>query len=178
MTAPDRAAVERLLDRRLLDWQWNALLGILGHLPTTAPRPPAPKPPSPRYRAQDANHRTCEICGRTGSRRFVQTATGWRCSPTATACTGNRGSDIPAKDIQPNVTPEESPQVDASDPVEKVDTPPVPASRPAALTANVTARCQDCTRTWTLSGRLLDSAVEMHELKHGHIVNVYEDAHA
>lgn len=50
--------------------------------------------------------------------------------------------------------------------------------RPQATTPGVTARCQDCTRTWTLTGRVLESAVELHEVKHAHIVDVLEAANA
>lgn len=41
-------------------------------------------------RQQDTVKRTCELCGRIGSRRFVSTPTGWRCAPSATKCIGHR----------------------------------------------------------------------------------------
>ncbi len=153
-------------------------------------------------RAQDAGERTCEICGRVGTRRYVKTDTGWRCSPTATACVGNQpepvrkvgltvpvsdedfdraaarwgcldcaegtctrpaghssASDIPAKQFPTKVTPEPEP----------------PAPRiPHSKSAEITARCQDCTRAFTLTGRVLRQAIDMHELKHGHIVQVVD----
>lgn len=106
---------------------------------------------------QDASKRTCVICGREGSRRFTKTELGWRCSPSATKCPGNRTvppppavSDIPVKPIQPLFT-----------------TPPKP---------DVTARCRDCPQTWKLTGRVLDMAVDLHEAKRGHMVEVLEAA--
>lgn len=94
-----------------------------------APREPAPlKMPGPLDRVKH----TCEVCGRDGTRRYVQTPTGWRCGPSsadrcqrraeAQANPAPRGpkyahrlgrglpgaaSDIPAKDIPANVTPAE-----------------------------------------------------------------------
>jgi hypothetical protein len=94
--------------------------------------------------------RTCEICGRVGVQRFVKTDTGYRCAPTAKKCPGNKP--------QPGLTP----------------APPPPADSP--IPAGVTAKCQDCTRTWTLTGTPLSTAVEMHELKHSHVVSVAEGA--
>ena len=125
-------------------------------------------------RAQDAGERTCEICGRVGTRRYVRTDTGWRCSPSATACIGNKPepvrkvpnpalatdldapSDIPAKHFPSKTTPEPEPWI------------------PHSKSADVTARCQDCTRAFTLTGRVLRQAIDMHELKHGHIVTVLD----
>lgn len=193
MSAPDRAAVEHALDQRLLDWQWNTLLGILGHLPTsrreldTAARAAGG---SASARAQDAVKHTCELCGRQGTRRYVQTATGWRCAPSATKCRRIQSqppaaaSDIPAKPFQPNVTP---PPPAASESRAKPETPQVTDHADAECNirgrsstpnvalpdrSSITARCQDCTRAFTLTGRVLRQAVEMHEHKHGHIVDV------
>ncbi|UJL29958.1 hypothetical protein HZU38_05510 [Mycolicibacterium vanbaalenii] len=156
----------------------------------------------PEPRRQDGTEHTCEICGRVGTRRYVKTDTGWRCSPTATACVGNQpepvrkvgltvpvsdedfdraaarwgcldcaegtctrpaghasASDIPAKQIPAKVTPAPEP----------------PAPRiPHSKSTDVTARCQDCTRAFTLTGRVLRQAIDMHELKHGHIVTVLD----
>lgn len=53
-----------------------------------------------------------------------------------------------------------------------------PAVRPEKPGPAVTARCQDCTRAFTLTGRVLDQAVKLHELKHGHIVDIIEPAEA
>lgn len=44
---------------------------------------------TPYSPGQDAVQRTCEICGRVGTRRFAETATGWKCAPSATKCPGN-----------------------------------------------------------------------------------------
>lgn len=65
--------------------------------------------------------------------------------------------DIPAKDIHANVTP--------------------PVARPRRPDA--TAGCRDCPRTFNLTGRVLEAAIAMHELKHdGHIVDTYENQEA
>ncbi|KWX66831.1 hypothetical protein [Mycobacterium sp. NAZ190054] len=133
-------------------------------------------------RHQVSDPKTCEICGRVGTRRYVPIGDAksgrWRCSPTATACIGNQptpadcnkdgrnstpnvasASDIPAKQIPPKVTPAPEP----------------PAPRiPHSKSTEVTARCVDCTRTYTLTGRVLQQAIDMHELKHGHIVQVVD----
>lgn len=111
----------------------------------------------PHTRHRDEIHRTCEVCGREGSRRFVETASGWKCAPTATACPGNRAaepaSDIVAKPFPPKVAPP-----------------------PASLPPGVTARCTDCTRTWILTGIPLKAAVDAHEARTAHIVAVDEGA--
>lgn len=69
---------------------------------------PAPAAPNPK-RPFDTP-RTCEVCGRVGTRRFKQTPTGWRCSLTAAKCPGNRAAaewkptsadEIPAKSPPP-----------------------------------------------------------------------------
>ena len=160
MTAPDRDQVEAVLGDHLLDWQWNTLLGILGHLPE---RPPHDS----HEQLQDAITRTCELCGRVGTRRYVQTATGWRCNRVTAKCAGQpkrepepaAPSDIPAKEIQADVTPE------------RISPPkPTPAGPP------ITARCQDCNRVWNLTGRVLQMSVDMHEHKKGHIVDILADA--
>lgn len=59
--------------------------------------------------------------------------------------------------------------------ITKVVAPPA-APRSAVTTVGVTARCQDCTRAFTLSGRPLEQAAQMHEMKHGHIVDVLDGA--
>ncbi|MBX9918845.1 MAG: hypothetical protein K2Y33_03270 [Mycolicibacterium frederiksbergense] len=155
----------------------------------TEPEPQEPLAP----RVQDAVEHTCEQCGRTGTRRFVQTATGYRCAPSsAAACARKAGakaappspvdpryahrngrglpgqtSDIPAKPLQPNVTP--TPLRTATPPPERTKT----AGQPRA--DHITARCQDCTRTWTLTGRVLQSAIDMHEFQAGHVVTNLEE---
>lgn len=118
----------------------------------------APKPPAATHKKQDSEERTCELCGRVGFRRFEQTASGWKCAPTA------KCGDRPAQT--------------AAHPPEPAPAPPTPATMPrvTGITPGVTARCQDCTRTFTLTDRLLDQAVEMHERRHGHIVRVMGEA--
>ncbi|MCG5431197.1 hypothetical protein LV457_02690 [Mycobacterium sp. MYCO198283] len=116
--------------------------------------------------AQDSARRTCEVCGRVGSRRFVATDTGWRCAPTATACVGHKtdqaaavASDIALEPFQPEVTPPAATKDEAA------------STRPA-----VTARCRDCPRTWNLTGRVLRTAIDTHEFQKHHIVDVTEEA--
>lgn len=71
--------------------------------PSAEPEPDEPKP-TKMPRPQDSVKRTCEVCGREGTRRFVETATGWRCAPTATACIGNqRPNSEPPKDLPDGV---------------------------------------------------------------------------
>lgn len=132
--------------------------------------PPASRPVVKPQRGQDAVQRMCVLCGRTGTRRFIETHAGWCCAPSsADACArktaeknaeraATRASDIPAKRFPAKVTP------------------PPPAAKPAAPAPGVTARCQDCPRSFTLVGRPLELAVEMHELKHSHIVKVLGDS--
>ncbi|MEB3021285.1 hypothetical protein [[Mycobacterium] crassicus] len=109
-------------------------------------------------RAQDAVVKVCEICGRKGTRRYVETETGWRCAPTATKCPGNR---------EPGPAPAAAP----SD-------PPAPAPPAPKITAKprpgITAICTGCPRTWTLTGRVLRMAVDTHEVKTGHVVDITE----
>lgn len=121
-------------------------------------------------RCQDGVQRTCELCGRVGSRRFLQSDTGWRCAPSATKCVGHRR--------QPSV-------VDAGHVVEGESTDSVGPSRvqaaadrplKAVRTPGVTARCLDCRRTWALTDEVLQLAIKRHELRTGHIVDVYDDA--
>lgn len=82
-----------------------------------------------------------------------------------------RPSSIPASTPETPIV-----ELDASISCAKPEPPQVkrgeniPGKIPA--TPGVTARCQDCTRTFTLTGRLLDQAIALHELKHAHIVNV------
>ncbi|MBZ4574677.1 hypothetical protein [Mycobacterium avium] len=127
---------------------------------------------------------TCEICGRTGVQRFIQTPTGWRCSPTAVKCPGNQAaSDIPAKQFAADVTPPEPPKLPRvpGEPPSERPSEPAPADPPPdqpPMPPGVTARCKDCTRTWNLTGFILQKAVEMHELKHGHIVDILDNAGA
>ncbi|MCV7137855.1 hypothetical protein [Mycolicibacterium fortuitum] len=120
-------------------------------------------------RRADGVQRTCELCGRVGSRRFVQSDTGWRCAPSATKCVGHRR--------QPSV-------VEPGHVVERGSTNSVGSSRiPAAAdtplkvvrTPGVTAHCLDCRRTWTLTDEVLQLAIKRHELRTGHIVDVYDE---
>lgn len=180
MSAPDRRAVENICGHILLEWQWNAFLGILGHLPTRATHPKKATEDHPQN--QDWIKRTCVICGRVGTRRYIHADDDgtWQCSPTATKCPGNQPTDAPAPADQipsePCLKPE-PPQVNTlaeppSDIRGAISTPNVTPAAPP--TPGVTARCQDCTRTWNITGRPLQQAVELHELKHGHIVTIYE----
>ena len=156
----------------------------------TEPAQSEPEPVAPKPRDRDTVTHTCDLCGRVGTRRFIQggapDGTGWKCSPTATACIGNQPepvrkvpnpallkdldapattSDIPAKPIPPKVIP--------------ITREPEPAPRiPHSDSPAVTARCEDCTRVFTLTGRVLEQAVELHELGHGHIVKVLEGVDA
>lgn len=66
-----------------------------------------------------------------------------------------------------------------------IETPaPAPADAHAeveqladAIAGNhVTARCTDCPQTWKLTGRVLRMAVDTHEVRRGHIVDVLETA--
>lgn len=114
----------------------------------------APEPSLQPATGQDSAQFTCELCGRVGCRRFDKTPTGWRCSATA------RCGDRPARTANPRVL--------RSAPTPVLTTP----KRIAAQ--GVTARCQDCTRTYTLSGIPLHQAVQTHELRNGHIVDVLE----
>lgn len=116
-------------------------------------------------RQQDTVKRTCELCGRIGSRRFVSTPTGWRCAPSATKCIGHRRpasrGDTPRQPQRPTGTKRPAAQTDRSLKI-------VPAPE-------ITARCQDCTRTWTLTGTVLQAAIDQHELKRGHLITVYDE---
>lgn len=115
----------------------------------------------PTHRRQ-AEKRTCESCGHTGFRKFQKTDTGWCCW---------RCIDTQKRQLTPPAGDEA--ESDA-DPEPEPPSAPAPAPAPAA----VTERCRDCTRTWTLTGFVLEKAAEMHELKHGHIVNILEPAGA
>lgn len=178
---------------------WNTARVESKLAPKSDPEPePTPEPVKPKPAAQDAKVRTCEVCGRIGTRRYVATATGWRCSPTATAC---------APRFQPKGAP--SPVARARDAVaELVDgvadkvlnaPPPKPNAsaigiggtsafvrspdreRSAAMERGkppVTARCTGCKHTWNLTGRVLKMAVDTHEVRTGHVIDVIEDSDA
>lgn len=241
MTVPDRQVIEYACEQALPDWKWHAILAILGFPErdrqlgrgggndqsqgTTPPSGAAllagsgDQAPAPHGR--DTIERTCVVCGRVGTRRFVPAGEygdgSWRCSPTATACAQVQSGQIPkpgagghgsaafyrkgcrcdlckAYKAQANGRRYRTGQP-ASEPGPKPDTPQVntlaeppsdirgaistPNVTPAAPpTPGVTARCQDCTRTWNITGRILDQAIEMHELKHAHIVTTHEHARA
>lgn len=112
---------------------------------------------TPTHKRQ-AEKRTCESCGHTGFRKFQKTDTGWCCW---------RCIDTQKRQLTPPAEDEAG-----------ADPDPEPAPAPAPAPPGVTARCQDCIRTYTLTGVPLRHAVEMHELKHGHIVNILEPAGA
>ncbi|CAN5143709.1 hypothetical protein BH11ACT6_BH11ACT6_34560 [soil metagenome] len=197
---PRRAAVEEVLGQQLLDWQWNTLLGVLGHLPS---RPPIPAPSLPKLdkplslnKLQDHPdfRHTCEICGRTGSRRFHPTPTGWRCTAYE-VCAGRAATTLTAAQPEPSAPAEPvaaglpelctacgrveaDPHVCATapDPRPVADAPADVPSGPNPAPAS--ARCQNCPRTFTLTGRNLRGAVDMHEFKTGHIVDMLDVADA
>jgi hypothetical protein len=135
-----RAAMGRTIER--IQQLVDAFAGVI----EAAPAPAAPAVDrvaeviAERPR-QDTVERTCKLCGRVGFRRFNLRTAGWQCSDTI-ACARRRGEE-PA--------------------------PPSASPKPSAA-PGITASCTDCTRTWTLTGRVLDQAVAMHEQKHSHIV--------
>lgn len=140
-------------------------------------------------RAQDAVKHTCEVCGREGSRRFVQTETGWKCSPSATAC-APRFLAPGAKPSRPRPTPNGMATVRQLDsiatpvagrviekPSQTLAHAEVAQLADAIAKDEVTARCDSCNWTWNLTGRVLRQAVQLHELKHeGHMVDVVDGA--
>lgn len=135
-------------------------------LPATEPEPaPAPS-------RRDLVHHTCEICGREGTRRYTQTATGWRCSKTATACPGNRTTPVlPAEAAMAALVAAPAAESESIQVVKPAPIPPRAETKPAGG-SNITARCEDCTRVWTLTGRVLDMAISTHEHRSGHIVHI------
>lgn len=172
ITAESAAAITAALQDAAAQALADAIPGIAAE-----PAPPAPAVDRSESLAKAraaqaaAEQRTCEICGRVGTRRYLQTGTGWRCSPSATKCPGNRTFPPPPEPEPAQTvpaTPIDVPEPPAAEPPKP---PPSPASGPT-----VTARCQDCTRTWILTGRVLDQAIAMHEIKHGHIVTNHEIA--
>lgn len=144
----------------------DSIVAVIG---AAAPESPSTTMPSAckarRTRSKDKAHRTCELCGRAGSRRFVESSTGWRCAPTATKCVGHRrpASEIDAPQ-RPRHTAQSSHRV----------TPDGERHLNLVQLPGVTAHCQDCTRTWTLSGDALLEETEAHELARGHIITVHE----
>lgn len=134
---------------------------IAAQLSTAAHALPQPARVS-AARQQDAVKRACELCGRIGSRRFVESATGWRCAPSATKCVGHRRapSGVDARLVAT---------------ASKRSTPEVDRALKIVRTPGVTARCQDCTRTWTLTGPVLQAAIDQHELKRGHLITIYDE---
>lgn len=130
---------------------------IVGQLSSVAQALPQPVGVA-RARQRDAIKRTCELCGRVGSRRFLESATGWRCAPSATKCVGHR----------------RAPSLVDARPAAAHPTADVDRALKIVREPSVTARCQDCTRTWTLTGTVLRAAIDQHELKRGHLVTVYD----
>lgn len=145
------------------------------HITRTAAAPVAAEAPARGNRPQLPEKRTCEICSRVGTRRFVRTTTGWKCSPTA-ACKRTPLRLPPEKD--PTVkhgtrnayghlgcrcelcceAEAERGRQERADRKELADTTLAKVASTTALsvtTPGVTARCQDCTRTFTLAGRVL-----------------------
>lgn len=156
--------------------------------PAPPPAPvPAPDPDPTATPAQDADRLTCSICGRVGTRRYTLDGNGgWRCSPTATACPGNKAAaatppvpDPPPPPPPPAPEPEPEPDIplNGSTMASEAEFPTAPPATPKpAGTPTVTARCNDCPRAWNLTGRVLVQAVDMHELKHSHIVHIEDGA--
>lgn len=143
---------------------------IIAVISAAAPQMPPTTTPArcttPRTRSKDKAQRTCELCGRAGSRRFVASSTGgWRCAPTATKCVGHRRPateiDVPQRQRHTGHSSHRLPP-EAERHLNLVHTP------------GVTAQCQDCTRTWTLTGDALREETEAHELARGHITTVHE----
>lgn len=145
--------------------------------------------PAPAPRAQDADRHTCSICGRVGTRRYIPDGDGgWKCSPTATACIGNQPGALTTTPEEPafdedNVDdnggsyamPDGIPNAERFEPEPGPAAPqPAPAAKPAA--DGTTARCTGCPRTWNLTGRILTQAIDMHERKHDHIVDIEDGA--
>ncbi|WP_165692685.1 helix-turn-helix domain-containing protein, partial [Mycolicibacterium fortuitum] len=65
--------------------------------------------------------------------------------------------------------------VDQSAPARPQPMPRVTVTR--AAKPDTTARCSDCSRTWNLTGRVLDHAIQLHEMKHDHIVDILNLEH-
>lgn len=152
----------------VVDGITDSLVAVIS---AAAPEIPSTTTPAPcaarRARSKDKTQRTCELCGRAGSRRFVESSTGWRCAPTATKCVGHRrpASEIDAPQ-RPRHTRQSSHRV-APDGERHLNLVQIPG---------VTAHCQDCTRTWTLTGDALREETDAHELARGHITTVHEQS--
>lgn len=159
-------------------------------VPATEPEPSWPAGATAKQRAgiaschaQDATTHVCEVCGREGTRRYVQTDTGWRCAPSATKCRRHQATQAsptapPVKASPPAPAPAPDPKP-APKPAPKPTPTPPPAIEVAQLAESLakgttTAQCTACPRTWTLTGRVLNMAVDTHELKTGHIVDITE----
>lgn len=147
----------------------TAVEGIIDQIATAtedvAPDDASSQPTRRVPRGQDAVKRTCVVCGRVGSRRFVPSGAGWRCAPSATKCVGHRRATSIADAPQPNEGVAAATKPGPERPL-----------RIIARTPGVTAQCQNCTRTWTLTGEELQAAIDRHEeLKPGHVVIVYDN---
>lgn len=157
-------------------------------------------------KAQDAVKHICEVCGRDGTRRYTRTSTGWRCAPSsADRCARRSAEQVGAPPVDPRFTHRSGRGVPAADetrtpaaasaaaaastapapgrgdfaaPVtqRRVEKPSQAFVNPHATDGVITAQCQDCRRTWTLSGPELQADVDGHELRKGHIVDVLDRA--
>lgn len=156
----------------LVDAIVTVVKSVVTQLTTTPNTPTMVEPQRPSKRRQDSEQHTCEVCGRVGTRRYEQTATGWRCAPSS--------AETCARNAATNTTPPRPPEPPKDTPPEPIPIPvtAVQPDDPPKLEVKVTARCRDCSRTFNLTGRALILACEMHELKHGHIVTVIEGAEA
>lgn len=190
MTAPNRSRVEEVLGRRLLQWQWDTLLGILGYSGTHVADAQVVDEPAPQHHGQDDDvvhqpsprprpGRLCltpqqdtEIANRYAAGESVRSLaesfgvsvpTVYNAIKRAAVTITRAASDIPAKPFPLKVTP-------------LPESAPAPPPAPRKPTPGVTAHCTDCTRTFTLTGRVLQQAADLHELKHGHIVIFEEGA--
>jgi hypothetical protein len=144
----------------------------VGPIPESG-RPAKPK----RSGAQDAEVRTCDRCGRIGSRQFRMIG------PDTWVCTREDSCAKKVAEIQQRIAQDEvsreTPTGQARPATirpgsEPVDPTGLFVAEPQADIAEITAKCTDCPRSWVLrEARILKSAVEMHEMKHSHIVEVY-----
>jgi hypothetical protein len=138
-----------------------------------------PVKPTRKPRTKDKKHVLCHVCGRAGSRGFRDNPDGTARCVDLDACKTRTYkpkaprikpkasiNDAPTSDIDVDRIPESIPEKHQPAPARD----PIPESKPAP---EVTARCTDCPRAWTITdAKLLRNTATMHELKHSHIVDV------
>ncbi|MGV0793048.1 hypothetical protein [Mycolicibacterium sp. XJ1819] len=142
-----RAVADELADRIAVSLAERINADAAADVSPTPSLPPRVKPGKPQ--------RTCEVCGRVGEQRFVETATGWKCSPTA-KCVGNRQASPALTSV--NGSGEHTP------------------AQPVQFSTGITAKCLDCTRTFSVEGQALQAAVDHHENATGHMVQFASEA--